>query len=65
MLVKTKSPMRIDLSGGTLDLWPVHLIIDNCKTINLSISIYSYCELEKLDGKSVDPNVQLKGSVHA
>lgn len=32
-----KAPTRVDLSGGTLDLWPLYCFFENSKTINLAI----------------------------
>ncbi len=44
----TQCPTRIDLAGGTIDLWPIWAILDNCSTINVSIDIYTTCTLEAL-----------------
>lgn len=51
--VSTKSPTRIDLAGGTLDLWPLHSFIGSCATINLSIGIFTQCELEIRSDKRI------------
>jgi D-glycero-alpha-D-manno-heptose-7-phosphate kinase len=40
-----KSPTRIDLSGGTLDLWPIYSFLGSAVTINLAISIYTSAKL--------------------
>lgn len=45
---KAKSPTRIDLSGGTLDLWPLYSILGGATTINLAIDIFTEAELEVL-----------------
>lgn len=42
----TKSPTRVDLAGGTLDLWPLYAILGGAKTINVAVDIFSHCELE-------------------
>lgn len=42
---KVKSPSRIDLSGGTLDCWPLYLYFLPVSTINVSIDIYTEVEL--------------------
>jgi D-glycero-alpha-D-manno-heptose-7-phosphate kinase len=44
-MYKTKSPMRFDLAGGTLDLWPIWAILGKACTVNVSISLYSECEI--------------------
>lgn len=50
---KVKSATRVDLAGGTLDLWPLYSFIGNCSTVNLSISIFTYCELELRGDKKI------------
>ena len=40
-----KSPTRVDLAGGTLDLWPLYSFTGPCKTINVAISIWTEVEL--------------------
>lgn len=36
-----KSPTRVDLSGGTLDLWPLYNFVHGAQTINLAIDIWT------------------------
>ncbi|XGC81672.1 galactokinase [Bdellovibrio bacteriovorus] len=40
-----KSPTRVDLAGGTLDLWPLYLFINGASTVNVAIDIYTTVEL--------------------
>lgn len=40
-----KSPTRVDLAGGTLDLWPLYVFINGAKTVNLAISVFTVAEL--------------------
>lgn len=44
-MIKTSSPTRVDLAGGTLDCWPIYLLVGDCKTVNLSIGIETGVEL--------------------
>ncbi|MDZ4676082.1 MAG: galactokinase [Oligoflexia bacterium] len=37
--IEAKSPTRVDLAGGTLDLWPLYLFHKDCVTVNLAIDI--------------------------
>ena len=53
MEIRTKSPTRIDLAGGTLDCWPINAILSPVTTINAAISIYTYCTLKPLDGQKI------------
>lgn len=46
MKIKSKAPARIDLAGGTLDLWPLYLFFENTATINCTIDQYAEVELE-------------------
>ncbi|MGZ3774765.1 MAG: GHMP family kinase ATP-binding protein [Pseudobdellovibrionaceae bacterium] len=40
-----KSPTRVDLAGGTLDLWPLYLFVNGASTVNVAISIYTTAEI--------------------
>lgn len=44
--IRVKSPTRVDLAGGTLDLWPLYLFMGGAKTTNLAIDIWTSAELE-------------------
>jgi D-glycero-alpha-D-manno-heptose-7-phosphate kinase len=48
-----KSPTRVDLAGGTLDLWPLNCFVENCVTINVAISIFTECELKIRDDEKI------------
>jgi D-glycero-alpha-D-manno-heptose-7-phosphate kinase len=37
--VTTSAPTRIDLAGGTLDIWPLYLFHPDAQTINVAISL--------------------------
>jgi D-glycero-alpha-D-manno-heptose-7-phosphate kinase len=39
--VEAKAPTRIDLAGGTLDLWPIHHLLDHKATINAAVTLYA------------------------
>lgn len=40
-----KSPTRVDLAGGTLDLWPLYLFIHGASTVNVAIDVFTTVEL--------------------
>ncbi len=40
-----KSPTRVDLAGGTLDMWPLFNFVGGATTINLAIDIWTEVEL--------------------
>lgn len=37
--IVTCAPTRIDLAGGTLDIWPLNLFFDAAVTVNMAVSI--------------------------
>lgn len=39
MALVARSPTRIDLAGGTVDLWPLYLLIPEAATVNLAIDL--------------------------
>lgn len=47
--VKIFSPTRVDIAGGTLDLWPLYSFLGGAKTVNVAIDVYSQVELYKND----------------
>ena len=36
-----QSPTRVDLAGGTLDLWPLYNFIGGATTVNIAINVYT------------------------
>ncbi len=60
--IKVKSPTRVDFAGGTLDLWPIYNFFEDCKTLNLAISIFTEVHLdEKNSGICLEvPQLNLK-----
>ena len=49
--VIVRAPVRADLAGGTLDLWPLYLFHPGSRTVNVAISFYAESEVsESKDG---------------
>lgn len=44
--IKTNAQCRIDLAGGTLDLWPLYLYFGELKLVNMAIATKAYCEVK-------------------
>ncbi len=40
------SPTRIDFAGGTLDIWPLNLLVARALTVNVAIDLVATCEIE-------------------
>lgn len=53
MVIHSKAPNRVDLAGGTLDIYPLYLFEEGGLTLNLAIKLYSIAEVEPLQEKSV------------
>lgn len=54
MIIEAQAPTRIDLAGGTVDIWPLYLFHENAQTINFAIDQYARCRVEtREDGKFV------------
>jgi D-glycero-alpha-D-manno-heptose-7-phosphate kinase len=46
MRITAKAPCRVDLAGGTLDIWPLYLFHANAVTVNFAVDRYTSCVLE-------------------
>ena len=69
MIVKTKAPTRIDLAGGTLDLWPIHQLIPHSCTVNVGVSLFAEVSVKVSEDKrfhimSEDLNLEEDGTYH-
>ena len=49
-----KSPTRVDLAGGTLDLWPLYNFVGGAVTINIAIDIMTTAEITPLEGGKIE-----------
>lgn len=45
MLFTASSPTRIDLAGGTIDIWPLYLFHEGAQTLNAAISLRAHVTL--------------------
>jgi D-glycero-alpha-D-manno-heptose-7-phosphate kinase len=43
--ITSSAPTRIDLAGGTLDIWPLYLFHDQAQTLNVAIDLYARAEV--------------------
>jgi D-glycero-alpha-D-manno-heptose-7-phosphate kinase len=43
--IDSSAPTRIDLAGGTFDIWPLYLFHEGAQTINAAISVRARCQL--------------------
>ncbi len=49
--IVSSAPTRIDLAGGTIDIWPLYLFHDGATTLNAAISLRAHAEIaSRTDG---------------
>jgi D-glycero-alpha-D-manno-heptose-7-phosphate kinase len=54
MIIESLAPTRVDLAGGTLDIWPLYLFHNNSQTINFAINCYARCRLIPRRGRTIE-----------
>jgi D-glycero-alpha-D-manno-heptose-7-phosphate kinase len=43
--IASSAPTRIDLAGGTMDIWPLYLFHEGAQTLNAAISLRAHCTI--------------------
>ena len=65
-MLESSAPTRIDLAGGTIDIWPLYLFHDGATTVNVAISLRAHTRIEPFaDGvllRSIDTNREIRAS---
>ena len=46
MIIESSAPTRVDLAGGTIDIWPLYLFHPGAATVNFAISLRAHCRIE-------------------
>ena len=41
MIIESIAPPRVDLAGGTIDIWPLYLFHPGATTVNFALSLYA------------------------
>ena len=49
MLIESSAPTRVDLAGGTIDIWPLYLFHPGAATVNFAISLRANCQIQTRD----------------
>jgi D-glycero-alpha-D-manno-heptose-7-phosphate kinase len=49
MIIESTAPPRVDLAGGTIDIWPLYLFHPGATTVNFALSLYARCRIETRD----------------
>jgi len=50
------APCRVDLAGGTMDLWPLYLFHPGAVTVNFAVNVLTRCKVTRL----TDDKIRLK-----
>jgi D-glycero-alpha-D-manno-heptose-7-phosphate kinase len=54
-VVEATAPTRVDLAGGTLDIWPIYLFHPGAVTVNVAIDRRAWCRVETgFDGVEIE-----------
>jgi D-glycero-alpha-D-manno-heptose-7-phosphate kinase len=46
VIIESSAPTRVDLAGGTIDIWPLYLFHPGASTVNFAISLRASCRIE-------------------
>jgi D-glycero-alpha-D-manno-heptose-7-phosphate kinase len=49
VIIESSAPTRVDLAGGTIDIWPLYLFHPGAATVNFAISLRAHCRIETRD----------------
>ena len=49
MIIESSAPPRVDLAGGTIDIWPLYLFHPGATTVNFALSLRARCTIETRD----------------
>lgn len=49
MIIESSAPTRVDLAGGTIDIWPLYLFHPGASTVNFALSLRAHCRIETRD----------------
>src|SRR5438128_12362829 len=52
--VRASAPTRIDLAGGTIDIWPLYLFHEGATTLNAAISLRAHVEIESRQDGAIE-----------
>lgn len=53
-MLTSSAPTRIDLAGGTIDIWPLYLFHEAASTLNAAISLRAHVQVESRPGGGVE-----------
>src|SRR5712664_4098285 len=68
MIIESSAPTRVDLAGGTIDIWPLYLFHPGATTVNFALSLRARVRIEtradqRIILESLDRGVRLETTV--
>ena len=65
VIIRTSAPTRIDLAGGTIDIWPLYLFHPGAQTLNAAISLRASARIDprpdsRITIKSIDTGASVE-----
>ncbi len=54
MRISASAPTRIDLAGGTIDIWPLYLFHSGAQTLNAAISLRAHASIERRPDERIE-----------
>src|SRR3954454_3315464 len=48
------APCRVDLAGGTLDIWPLYLFHSGAVTVNFAVNVLTRCRIAPISGNRIE-----------
>jgi D-glycero-alpha-D-manno-heptose-7-phosphate kinase len=66
-VLTSTAPTRIDLAGGTIDIWPLYLFHEGATTLNAAISLRAHAQIDDRDDgaivlRSIDTEREVKAA---
>jgi len=53
MQIFAKAPCRVDMAGGTIDIWPLYLFHEGSVTVNFAVDRYASCRLSTRSDRKI------------
>jgi len=53
MIIESSAPTRVDLAGGTIDIWPLYLFHSHAMTVNFALSLRARVRIETRDDQDI------------
>ena len=53
MIIQSSAPTRVDLAGGTIDIWPLYLFHPGAMTVNFALSLLASVRIETREDNRV------------